>query len=322
MKTTWLLFGLVGLAWTASGCAVQAQEGDDVGSQSEGTTTQYVNLVDFNDSEYQFVWPDIEAKLTQEFNDVCGDTFCEGDFSNLTPLRLSCSVTSINGTVHDCVWTFAGSLESVNPHTAAITVDAPTFQCHFHPKYTTTPNFVALLQNSTDAIHETLPHTTGSIYDELVDCFQHPIGATPITFDTTPPLTYVEASDYYTSPTWQAKWANSKAALLTGFNNVCGDTFCESDYSDMQSMAFVCAITKSTGNVKDCAWVLSGSYYDVATNGADVATSTSWNCPVHVQGTLSQLITTLTASGTTAPIDRLLPGTTASAYDALAGCLP
>ncbi len=116
--------------------------------------------------------------------------------------------------------------------------------------------------------------------------------------------------------------AKAKTALVTGFNDVCGDTFCESDYSDMQSLAFVCSITKSTGNVKACDWIFGGSFSQIATNGAVTPTSQTWTCPVPVHGTLSQLITTLTASGSTDPIDRALPGTTASAYDAIGGCLP
>ncbi len=323
MKTTTRLSPvLLGLAWAASGCAVPVQGSDDVGADREATTTQYVSLVDFDDSAYQFAWSDIGVQLDQEFGALCGDTFCEGDFSNLTPLSVSCSVTSVNGTVHDCAWTFAGSIEAVDPDTSVISVDAPTFQCHFHPKYTTAGAFVTLLSGSSDAIHDTLPHTSGSIYDALVDCFQNPIGATPITFVDDPHPTYVEASDYYTSPTWQAKWANAKAALDLGFNDVCGDTFCEGDYADLQSLAFVCSITKSTGNVKGCDWIFGGSFSQVATNGALDATSHTWTCPVTVHGTLSQLITTLTDSEPTAPIDRPLPGTTSSAYDAIGGCLP
>lgn len=319
MRRTWIL---VGMAGTALGCAPAQGDGEALSSQAQPDTAPYVSLVDYDDSAYQFVWPDIQAKLNQEFDAVCGDTFCEGDFSNLTALRASCSVASADGTVEDCVWSFAGSLEAVDPHTAAITVDAPTFQCHFHPVGTTAADFVSLLSGSTDAIHETLPGTSGSIYDALVDCFQHPIGATPITFDTTPPLTYVEVADYYVSPTWKAKWANAKAALVNGFDDVCGDTFCESDYSDLQSMAFVCSITKSTGNVKGCSWVFAGSYSMVQSSGVDEATTSSFNCHIGMHGTLAQLITTLTASGTTDPIHRPLPGTTQSAYDQLVGCLP
>jgi hypothetical protein len=311
-----------------AGCSPMSPEG---GADTDGTSdssavttaTTYVGIQDFGGSIYEGAWYDINSKLTSEFNAVCGDTFCEGDFSNLTSGTFSCAVTSKAGDVSDCVWTFFGSLASVDPATSAITVDAPTFQCHVHPK-TTAKKLVGLLSTSSDAIHETLPGTTGSIYDELVDCFQHPIGATPISFPHSDAPTYVEASDYYATAANQAKWAKAKQNLVDGFNNICGDTFCGSDYSDLQSLQFVCSVTKSTGNVKACEWIFGGSSHWVVSNQKSVQIDAkTWSCPVPVKGTMSQLVTTLTSTtDTTDPIHRPLPGETTSAYDALGGCLP
>ena len=33
----------------------------------------------------------VERSLRQSFDNVCGDTFCEGEYSNLLPMRLRCS---------------------------------------------------------------------------------------------------------------------------------------------------------------------------------------------------------------------------------------
>jgi hypothetical protein len=322
MKNSLLLIIMSALAWTASGCTTAIESADGaLGSAVEATTPAYVPIVEFDDSAYQFAWFDIQAKLSQEFDEVCGDTFCEGDYANLTPLSMMCAVSSDTGAVQDCAWNFAGSLEAVDSHTSAISVDKPTYQCHFQPD-ATAADFVDLMESSSDAIHETLPGTTGSIYDSLVDCFQHPIGSTPVTFSNDPHPVYVEADNYYVSPTYLTKLRNAKAALKTGFDGVCGDTFCESDYSDMQSMAFVCSITKSTGNVKGCDWIFAGSYNEVTSGGLVAPTTTSWSCPVTMHGTLYQLITTLDATGSPDPIHRPLPGVTTSAYDQIAGCLP
>jgi hypothetical protein len=307
------------LGSTLAGCDVGGAGSDE----SAATATQYVGIGEFAGSAYESAWYDINHKLTDEFNAACGDTFCEGDFSNLTSGTFSCAVTSKAGDVSDCVWTFFGSLESIDPKTSAITVDAPTFQCHVHPK-TTAKKLVALLSGSTDALHEPLPGTTGSIYDELVDCFQHPIGATPISFPQSSAPTYVEASDYYTTSANKAKWQLAKQNLVDGFNNICGDTFCSSDYSDLQSLSFVCSVTKSTGNVKSCEWIFGGSSHWVTANQKSVQIDAkTWSCPVPVKGTMSQLVATLTStSNPQKPIDRPLPGQTTSAYDALGGCLP
>src|SRR6185312_16038732 len=103
---------------------------------------------------------------------------------------------------------------------------------------------------------------------------------------------------------------------------VCGDTFCSSDYNDLWSMQLECAITKSTGNIKGCTWAFAGSFTTVATSGALELTSQSWQCPLAAKGTISQLITALTSTtDTNDGVHRVLPGG-AIAYDSISGCLP
>jgi hypothetical protein len=233
-------------------------------------------------------------------------------------------VTTKAGDVHDCAWTFASSQVAVDPTTAAIETNTPTYQCHIETK-TTAVKLLALLTGSGDTLHAPLPGAA-SIADQLAGCFDHPVGATPIATGSASAETYVAATDYYTSAASRAKWAAAQAALLAGFNNICGDTFCSSDYNDLQSLDFECSVTKSTGNVKSCAWVFAGSVHDVnASTGAVGETSQGFRCNVAMKGTLPQLITTLTGAAPpdgSDPIDRALPGETTSAYDALGDCLP
>ena len=302
-----------------SACAMGGGEvvGGDAIEQDVSSTT-YIDIMDFRTTD-QGQWYDTIRKLDDEFAGVCGDTFCEGDWSNLTPLTFGCSVSTKLGTVHDCAWTFAASQVAVDPVTAAIVTNAATFQCHITAK-TSSTKLITLLSSSADAIHEPL-FGSPSLSDQLGDCFAHPIGATPITVATG--TTYVAATDYYGTAVGQKKWHDAQAALVAGFDNVCGDTFCGSDFSDLQSLAFECAVTKSNGNVKSCAWVFGGSYHVVPSKGGALQeTSSTFRCPFTVKGTLPQLITALTAPGAPDAIHRPLPGMTASAYDALGGCLP
>ena len=306
------------LVCLATGCTLAASD-SSAQEQDVGTTT-YVQLSDFAGID-QGAWFDSVGKLRDEFVALCGDTFCEGEYANLNPLSISCSVSSKIGHVHDCAWTFAASELAVDPQTSAIAIDAPTFVCHFHPKGTA-KQLLAAWSSSSDAIHAPMPGGSGSLYDALGDCFQHPIGATPVTVVTDPAPTYVSAAAYYATAANQAKWRAVQTAMVDGFDRVCGDTFCGSDFGDLRSLEFACSITKSSGNVKACAWAFGGSYSVVATSGALDVTSQSFRCAVPVHGTLSQLITTLTTTGLADPIQRPLPGGTTSAYDALAGCLP
>jgi hypothetical protein len=294
-----------------------ATTGDDVvGDEQDATATQYVQIQDFNAAEE--AWYGITATLNGQFDQICGDTFCEGDFSNITPLRLYCSVTSKVATIHDCAWTFTASSHEIDTKLGTVAVDAVTFQCHFKPK-TTGPKLIALLAGSNDPLNLPLPGMT-SIYEAIGDCFEHPIGATPITVSA-PATTYVDAASYYTSAANAARWDASTQALHTGFDNVCGDTFCGSDYSDVQALDLGCAVTKSTGNVKACVWNFGGSYTTIKRNGDLDLVSKTWSCPVAVHGTLGQMIGVLTSTAdTTDAIHRPLPGGT-SAYDSIAGCV-
>lgn len=307
---------LLWLLLAVPACVTGTNENTDLAQV--GSTT-YVDIIDFAGID-QGGWYDLESKLDTQFNEICGDTYCEGDFSNLTPLSFNCSVTSIEGVVHDCAWTLAASQSEIDPATAAISTDAVTFECHVHPK-TTAKKLLALLANSADPMHEPLPGG-GTLDDSIADCMAHPIGGTPLPAVATSPLTYVSADDYYTSATYQAKWTSAVAAVVLGFDNICGDTFCGSDFGDLRSVDLECAITKSTGNVKSCTWVFGGSYALPAANGALAETSKAFRCDFTMHGTLSQLISVWTAAGTDDPIQRPLPGVTTSAYDALGGCLP
>jgi hypothetical protein len=305
-----------------TGCIAAGGEAD--GSETEqASTTTYVDILDFSKTD-QFQWYDLIHNLNHEFDQVCGDTFCEGDYANIQPLTFSCSVSSKAGSVKDCAWTFAAAQVDVDPRTAAIVVDAPTFQCHFAMK-TTAVRLTQLLAGS-DPLHAALPGApaaTPSIYDQLSECFEHPIGQTPGTFAETGPLSYVSARDYYTSAAGIERWYAGTTALKSGFDNICGDTFCSGDFGDLQAMDFTCAVTKSTGNVKSCMWTFGGSWHLVAAQGgAQQITANTFRCKVAMTGTLSKFLDVLTAPGTDQPINRPLPGMTTSAYDALLDCLP
>ncbi|MFT3693018.1 MAG: hypothetical protein QM831_07745 [Kofleriaceae bacterium] len=293
-----------------TGCATTGDSDQADQQDSSGTTYGFIEDVTGNYDG----WFGIQSQLASNFNDVCGDTFCEGDWTNIQPLRVYCSVTSKRGDIKDCAWAFTASTHEVDASGKVLT-DAVTFQCHFKPTGTAT-KLIAALQGD-DPLHASLPGM-GSIYDAIGDCFEHPIGDTPI--NLTPGTTYVDAANYYQTAAGSEKWYTSTQNLHKGFDDVCGDTFCGSDYSDVQALDLGCAITKSTGNVKACTWNFGGSFSTINKSGTLAVTSTTWSCPVTVHGTIAQMTAVLTASGTDNPIQRALPGGT-SAYDSIAGCV-
>lgn len=302
------LLGLV-CCLCAAGCAVSDAPAE--GEQESGVT-QYVSIVDFSAID-QGAWYDGAARLR--------DTFvAAAPFPGITPLTFSCAVTSKLGVVHECAWTFASSQAAVDPTTAALAIDAPTYQCRVRP-HTTAAKLVAFLGSAADPLHDPLPGG-GALADGLADCFQHPLGDTPLAPIVVPSPTYVAASAYYTSATYRARWQQAIGAVVAAFDQICGDTFCGSDFGDLRALQLECAVTRSTGNVKSCAWVFGGSYALAASDGSVDATSRTFRCALPVKGTLAQLADTWLAAGTDDAIHRPLPGTTTTAYDALGGCLP
>jgi hypothetical protein len=113
---------------------------------------------------------DAEARLGAAFDQVCGDTFCEGEFSNLRPMDLRCSVDTTKGTLKQCLWTFSGSSSSVNRKTGAVTTTAKLFKCKLMlAKGTPVDAFYDVVEGE-DPLNAKLPMSRHSVYDGLYNC--------------------------------------------------------------------------------------------------------------------------------------------------------
>ena len=131
----------------------------------------YVDAVHYPAQEQG--WDDfhgLERRLVQAFDDVCGDTICEGEFSNVQALRYRCSVRQSDGTMGQCMWTFAASNAGIDGATGTVMVDTRTWACRT-PLGAQTPvaTFYSVLTVARP-LHVTLPGTTATIFDGLMDC--------------------------------------------------------------------------------------------------------------------------------------------------------
>jgi hypothetical protein len=117
-------------------------------------------------------WFDMIAELESDFDDVCGDTFCEGEYSNYQSLRVRCSVEETAGTVAACVWVFGASNEDIDPVTGSVAVQGEVFTCAMPVASETDIRdlVAALLAPGVQAIRAPLPGTELSFYDGLIDC--------------------------------------------------------------------------------------------------------------------------------------------------------
>ncbi len=64
----------------------------------------------------------MREKLDDQFHAVCADSFCEGVVSNWASLDLICTVDQENHVAGECLWSFAGSFDEVDPTTGKVTV--------------------------------------------------------------------------------------------------------------------------------------------------------------------------------------------------------
>jgi hypothetical protein len=121
------------------------------------------------DAQYE-AWHALRAGLDIGFEDICGDTFCEGDYSNIAPLRFQCSVQLHSGRIGTCSWSFAASNEDIDAVTGQLAVDVPAWSCTIAlaPGVTMAQLLVAL--GGDDPLFAALPGAAASIYDSLIDC--------------------------------------------------------------------------------------------------------------------------------------------------------
>ncbi|AEI62051.1 hypothetical protein [Corallococcus macrosporus] len=134
-------------------------------------TSQYVDTSAYLTSEADIeAWYQLTRSLNQNFDAICGDTFCEGEYSNIESLRFRCSVNDQTGQLGQCVWVFAASNEEVDPATGAVTVDAQTWSCQVPLAPSTTIQQLLTALAGTSPLYATLPNTQTTIYEGLGDC--------------------------------------------------------------------------------------------------------------------------------------------------------
>jgi len=308
-------------AAAVSSCAVlSAGCGSDspASDSSDLTGTQYVFLGEFvtADADYER-WREIQTGLEDQFDQICGDTFCEGDYSNIWSLGFECSVSSKQGRIRECVWTFAASDEVIDGKTGAISSRVPFFECRVRPTGTVKGLLPAF---GDDPLNATLPGLDGSLYDALGDCFD-----APVFVDQEPPAPkkgkFVNASDLLDGADFD-HWIEGSAALRQEFDDVCGDTFCEGDYPNLQALRFRCSAHQTTGQIGQCAWVFAGSNEERKSTGFITVDKAPFVCTFPVDATASELATLLDpAAGGEDPIRRVLPNSDKSIYDNLIDCL-
>lgn len=112
-------------------------------------------------------WDQTRRRLAEAFDQVCGDSFCEGEFPEITPLRFVCSMNLNTKRVSRCSWSFALADSSVDKR-GSIAVTSTTKTCNIDIGATASELAAAL--SGADPLEAKLPKKDTSIYDALIGC--------------------------------------------------------------------------------------------------------------------------------------------------------
>ena len=131
----------------------------------------YVDAASYLSSDAEIeAWYRLRQRLRVQFDDICGDTFCEGDYSNIESLRFTCSVDRASGRIGQCVWVFAGSQEYIDPIGGRVQVEARSWRCKAPLAQGTRMEALLFALAGESPLYAALPGTQGSVYDGLVEC--------------------------------------------------------------------------------------------------------------------------------------------------------
>jgi hypothetical protein len=253
------------------------------------------------------------AGLQKSFDNICGDTFCSGDYSNLTTVSINCSITQANY-VKECTWVLGGSIEYVDGATGAFTVDARMFPCTI-PVKAKVGAFLDALDEGTDQVRLPLPTTGTSFYDGIGSCLSGVVGNPPPASTGT---TYEELADYFNENPDPLFWFGVRRRLNDAFAASCATTFCQESWKNIAGLRFVCATNASTGQVVGCLWDFGADNVSVTSKGHVSAKTKILKCPVSVKGAAVDVEAALAGSD---PLHATLPGSTANLATQLDACL-
>ena len=133
----------------------------------------HVDLVDYPTPQANWsAFRDLRHRLEAGFDDVCPDTFCEGEYTDYQPLKLRCSVELATGRVNTCGWAFAASELRVDPATGALQRQQPTWLCHFPIGRGTTVAELLAAMDGPQPLLRRLPGTGRTVFEALGDCLR------------------------------------------------------------------------------------------------------------------------------------------------------
>lgn len=131
------------------------------------TTGDYASIESVLTAPARARWAATKAKLPDAFDDACGDTFCEGEYQDISALGLSCATNRTSGAVTTCTWSFALANTRV-AEDGTVGAETSTTRCAIAVGAPASDLVAAL--DVDEPLHAALPGRTTSLFDALIDC--------------------------------------------------------------------------------------------------------------------------------------------------------
>lgn len=131
----------------------------------------YLDLIDFPRNEGNWArFYDLQERLIADFDAICADTFCEGEYSNYLLLQLRCAVHAPSATVAACALVLGAGELDVDSLTGELVDHSRTWTCAAPlAPGTSVEAFHAALAGP-DALHARLPGSGQSLHEALYFC--------------------------------------------------------------------------------------------------------------------------------------------------------
>lgn len=133
-------------------------------------TDSYSYAIDQKNKDFINQYESAIDSVKSAFDEECGDSFCEGDYSNLVSVDLVCTVEQASGKIKQCLWTFAGTTGEIDEQTGKVQHTGKIFNCEFTPNATIDQLVKIWNSRDYDLFDTILPGMRLSLHDKLTTC--------------------------------------------------------------------------------------------------------------------------------------------------------
>ncbi|WP_164115896.1 hypothetical protein [Stenotrophomonas maltophilia] len=133
----------------------------------------HVDLIDYPTPEANWERAyGLEAAVAREFDRLCADTLCEGEYSNYRVMEFRCAVLAHRGTVQRCAWVVVASELAVQADTGEVRVDNGRWACPVELQPGVPVEAFHASLEAPDGLTAALPGLDRGLFDALPDCIR------------------------------------------------------------------------------------------------------------------------------------------------------